>query len=195
MPGIKERTMSEVLIGQSDLVMFGEVADYKTATFDSITASGSSVGQVSGDSSEWAGEEATLENWVDEQGNNISSTPKAGTSAVKFSMADLSNDKISLFLKGTVYEGLTSKSIEEIKSVVGFGVKLPVITRPLGWFNDENNRCLFFPKAKIVSNLSYSDGHFTIDATAVAEYINIKGQLQTAMIINGKAKYEDAAGE
>ena len=195
MAGIKERVTSEVFVGQNDLVLFDKVADYKTATFGSITETGASVGQVSGDSSEWAGEDATTETWLDEQGNVITSTPKAGTSVVKFNMANLSLEQIALWLNGTDLSGLTSKSFTEIKKAIGFGVKLPVITRPLGWFNDENNRCLFFPKAKIVSSLGMDGKKFTINATATAEFIDIKGQLQTAMIVEGGAKYEEAAVE
>ena len=194
MAGIKNEVMSTVFAGQSDIVLFDEVNDYKTATFSTITAAGESVGQISGDSSEYAGEDAEVENWVDEQGEIITSTVKAGTVAIKWNMADLSADKIELFLKGTKLEGLTSALIEQIKNAVGFGVDLPVITRPIGWFNDEANRALFLPKAKIVSNLGVDGKRFTINATATAEYIDTK-TLKTAMIFDGKPKYEtEAAG-
>ena len=189
MAGIKQEIASTILVGQSDIVLFGEVEDYKTATFASATATGESVGQVSGDSSEYAGEDAETENWVDEQGDIITSTTKAGTVAIKWNMADLSAEKVELFLRGTSMSGLTSTLITDIKNAVGFGVELPVMTRPIGWFNDEANRCLFLPKAKIVSRLGYDSGHFTINATATAEYIN-NDTLKTAMIFDGKPTYE-----
>lgn len=189
MAGIKNEIMSSVLVGQSDVVLFDEVEDYKTATFATVTAAGQSVGQVSGDSSEYAGEDAETDNWVDEQGDIITSTTKAGTVAIKFNMADLSADKIELFLKGTKMEGLTSTLLKDVKNAVGFGVDLPVMTRPLGWFNDEANRCLFIPKAKIVSSLGCDGKRFTINATATAGYIN-SATLKTAMIFDGKPVYE-----
>ncbi|WP_300905706.1 hypothetical protein [uncultured Bacteroides sp.] len=189
MAGIKNEIMSTVFVGQSDIVVFDEVSDYKTATFSTVTAAGESVGQVSGDSSEYAGEDVETENWVDEQGDIITSTTKAGTVAIKFNMADMSADKIATFLKGTKLEGLTSTLLSEVKNAVGFGVDLPVMTRPLGWFNDEANRCLFLPKAKIVSSLSYDSGRFTINATATAEYIN-NATLKTAMLFDAKPVYE-----
>lgn len=192
MAGIKNEIMSTVFVGQSDVVLFDEVADYKTATFATATAAGESVGQVSGDSSEYAGEDAQTENWVDEQGDIITSTTKAGSVAIKFNMADMSADKIALFLKGTKLDGLTSSLLTEVKNAVGFGVDLPVMTRPLGWFNDEANRCLFLPKAKIVASLGYDSGHFTINATATAEYINTK-TLKTAMLFDAKPVYEQEA--
>lgn len=192
MAGIKQEIMSTVFVGQSDVVLFGEVTDYKTATFATVTATGESVGQISGDSSEYAGEDAETENWVDEQGDIITSTTKAGTVAIKFNMADLSAEKIETFLKGTKLEGLTSTLLKEVKNAVGFGVDLPVMTRPLGWFNDEANRCLFLPKAKIVSSLGTDGKKFTINATATAEYIN-NATLKTAMLFDAKPVYEEGA--
>ena len=189
MAGIKQEIMSTVFVGQSDVVLFGEVADYKNATFSTVTATGESVGQISGDSSEYAGEDAETENWVDEQGDIITSTTKAGTVAIKFNMADMSVEKIETFLKGTKLEGLTSTLLKDVKNAVGFGVDLPVMTRPLGWFNDEANRCLFLPKAKIVSSLGTDGKKFTINATATAEYIN-NATLKTAMLFDAKPVYE-----
>lgn len=192
MAGIKNEIASTVFVGQSDIVLFDEVADYSTATFTTITASGTSVGQVSGDSSEYAGEDAEVDNWTDEQGDMISSTVKSGTVAIKFQMADLSVDSITTFLRGTKLEGLTSTLLSDVKNAVGFGVELPVITRPIGWFNDEAKRTLFLPKAKIVSSLAYDSGHFTISSTATAEYIN-SATLKTAMIIDATPIYEEAS--
>lgn len=194
MAGIKKQITSTILVGQSDLVVFGEVEDYSTATFATATATGESVGQVSGDSSEYAGEDATTENWVDEQGNIITSTTTAGTVAIKFNMANLSADNVKKFLNGVGLTGLSSTLFTEVKNAVGFGVDLPVITRPLGWFNDEANRCLFMPKAKMVASLGYDTKRFTINVTATAEYIN-SATLKTAMLFDAKPVYEteDAA--
>lgn len=194
MAGIKKQITSTILTGQSDIVVFDKVEDYTEATFTSITASGESVGQVSGDSSEYAGEDATTENWVDEQGNIITSTSTAGTVAVKFNMANLSADNVKKFLNGVGLTGLSSTLITEVKNAVGFAVDLPVMTRPIGWFNDEANRCLFMPKAKMVSSLGYDAKRFTINVTATAEYIN-STTLKTAMIFDGTPVYETESGE
>ncbi|MDE6649312.1 MAG: hypothetical protein K2K45_05230 [Muribaculaceae bacterium] len=194
MAGIKKLATTTVFTGQSDIVVFDEVSDYKNATFSTATASGASVGQVSGDSSEYVGEDTEVTNWVDEQGKVITSTATDGTVAVKWEMADLSEDSVVKFLNGVKLSGLTSTLLKNIKSAVGFGVKLPVMTRPIGWFNDEANRCLFLPKAKIVSSITYSDKHFTISSTATAEYIDTT-TLKTAMIVEGEPVYENDTEE
>lgn len=194
MAGIKKAIASEIFVGQSDIVLFDKVEDYKTATFTTVTAAGASVGDVSGDSSEYAGEDAEVENWVNEQGNVITSTTKAGTVAIKWNMADLSAEKVELFLAGTTMSGLTSTLLKDIKNAVGFGVDLPVITRPIGWFNDESNRALFLPKAKIVSSLGMDGKKFTINATATAEFID-SATLKTAMMFDADPIYDEGATE
>lgn len=194
MAGIKKAIASEIFVGQSDIVLFDKVEDYKTATFTTVTAAGASVGDVSGDSSEYAGEDAEVENWVNEQGNVITSTTKAGTVAIKWNMADLSAEKVELFLAGTAMSGLTSTLLKDIKNAVGFGVDLPVITRPIGWFNDESNRALFLPKAKIVSSLGMDGKKFTINATATAEFID-SATLKTAMMFDADPVYDEGVTE
>ena len=189
MAGIKKQITSTIFVGQSDIVVFDEVEDYNTATFQSVTASGESVGQVSGDSSEYVGEDATTDNWVDEQGNIITSTTTAGTVAISFSMANMSAENVEKFLNGVGLTGLTSTLLTDVKNAVGFGVDLPVMTRPLGWFNDEAKRCLFMPKAKMVASLGYDTKRFTINVTATAEYIN-STTLKTAMLFDAKPVYE-----
>lgn len=186
---IKKDIVTSVFVGQSDIIVFDEVADYSNATFATVTASGESVGQVSGDSSEYVGEDVETENWTDEQGNVITSNSKNGTIAIRFSMADLSADKVETYLKGTKLTGLTSENFETIQNAVGFGIDLPVMTRPILWVNDEANRCLFLPKAKLVSALAYDSGRFVLTTTATAENVNL-ATLKTAMLFDAAPKYQ-----
>ena len=68
-------------------------------------------------------------------------------------------------------------------SATGFGVKIPVMTRPIAIINDELNRAWFYPKAKITANLAYTDGLYRVHAVVVAEQID-KPKIKTAMIID-----------
>ena len=62
------------------------------------------------------------------------------------------------------------------------------MTRPIGVLNDELNRAWIYPKAKITSNLTLSDGLYRIHAVVLAENVdnrNEQGQtiLATGMIV------------
>lgn len=57
--------------------------------------------------------------------------------------------------------------------------------------NDEGDKSIFFPKAKIASSLSLEDGMFLIHVEATAEDLDTD-YLDTAMYIEGKIEY---AGE
>ena len=86
----------------------------------------------------------------DEQGDPIVSTVTAGTYAFSCDIADLSDEMATALMKATKVEELgTSTSIGNLTDVVKF-VELPVTTAPIAIFNDEANKWILFPKAKIV---------------------------------------------
>ena len=65
----------------------------------------------------------------------------------------------------------TSTSIGELKNVLKF-VELPVSTAPIAIFNDEANKWIMLPKAKIVGSLSLDNGLWRMKVSATAEYID-----------------------
>lgn len=180
-------------IGQSDIVIFPEVSDYETATLASIMVNGQSLGQIDGDSTEWTGEEATMENRVDEQGDIISTTTSKGTLAWSADVASTSQAMMELFLKGkkvTVPETGKLGEISNVKSITKLGIDLPVMTRPIAIVNDEANRIILFPKAKIVGDPSISNKMLVIGLKVTAEYID-SNDLGTAVVIDGTPDYDE----
>ena len=65
----------------------------------------------------------------------------------------------------------TSTGIGSLSSVLKF-VELPITTRPIAIFNDEANKWILLPKAKIVGNLTLDSKLWRIHINATAEYIN-----------------------
>lgn len=186
MAGIKPRKVTEVLNGQSDIVLFDPPTDgYSESTsFSDVTASGMSLGQVVEDSTSWDGDEPTIDTIKDEQGDTIVATVTAGTYAFSCEVADLSEDMAIAIMKAAkVTETLTSTSISNISGAVKF-VELPVSTAPIAIFNDEANKWILFPKAKIVGNLTLDSKLWRINLTATAEYIDT-ATLGTVMIGKG----------
>ena len=194
MAGIKPKKVTEVFNGQSDIALFdAPTGGYKdTTSFADVTASGMSLGQVVEDSTSWEGDDPTIDVIKDEQGDPIVSTVTAGTYAFSCDIADLSAEMAEAIMKATKVTGtLTSTSIGEVTDVVKF-VELPVTTAPIAIFNDEANKWILFPKAKIVGNLTLDSKLWRLHITATAEYIDTD-TLGTFMMGKGKPTAENAA--
>lgn len=197
MAGISQLDVAAVLFnGQSDIVVFDEVEDYDTATLTNVTASGSSLGQIVEDSTSWDGEEPSLSEIKDEQGDVITVTPESGTLAFSCDIASTSANVIEIFLKGKkVTTPGSSTTLGAVSDVMKFGTELPVITRPIAIINDLANRVLFFPKAKIVGNLALDSKLWRVHISVTAEFIDTT-TLGTGMIMKAKPVYEtDAPGD
>lgn len=191
---IKEKKVTEVFNGQACIALFDAPAKGYTATtsFSEVTASGLDLGQIVEDSTSWDGDEPSIDMIKDEQGESIVATVTAGTYAFSCDVADLSTEMVEELLKGTkVTTPGTSDSLTEVSDVVKL-VELPVQTRPIAIFNDEANKWIMFPKAKIVGSLTLDSKLWRIHLTATAEFIDTT-TLGTCTFGKGKPKFGDAA--
>lgn len=192
MAGITRAGVTDIFNGQSDIVLFNEVSDYSTLTLATL-AGAKSLGQIVQDSTEWNGEDPEVSNILDEQGDVITASVTAGTLGFTFEMADTSKESFKEFLKGVDISSATSGDAwNGTVSAVGFGTQLPTMTRPIMVVNDEMNKSILLPKAKITSNLTISDGLWRIAVTVVAENVDT-ATMKTGMLIVGKTKYNDEA--
>lgn len=174
--------------GQGDLVIFDPITDYSAATLAGLK-NPKSLGQIVQDSTSWEGDDVSVDQIKDEQGDIITARVTAGTLAFSFELASTSHEMVQKFLKGSTVtpaaiEGFTGTPTK----ISGFGVDLPVFTAPIAIINDELNRAWLYPKAKITSNLSYSDGLWRIKASVLAEFIDT-ASLKTGMVIDGALDY------
>jgi len=184
-------SVPSLFVGQGDMIIFDAIADYTSATLASLT-NPKSLGQVVEDSSNWTGDDVSVDEIRDEQGNLIAATVTAGTLSFEADIASTSQLMMQTFLKGT---SITTPNLSQIfgsgsgagtVTATGFGVDLPVITRPIGWLNDELNRLLLFPKAKITGNLTNSDKLMRVHINCLAEYVDLTS-LKTGMIFDSTA--------
>lgn len=191
----KLEAAAKLFAGQGDLVIFDAIADYSEATLGSLE-NPKSLGQIVQDSTSWDGEDVGTDSILDEQGNLITARVTAGTLAFSFEIASTSAAMVQKFLKGHAVSAgsgstLSIDGFESPVTATGFGTDLPVFTAPIAIINDELNRAWLYPKAKITSALSYSDGLWRIKANVLAEMVD-NGNLYTGMIIEGTAKYTDS---
>lgn len=183
-------------VGQGDLIIFAAIADYSTAKLSDFSTP-QSLGQIVQDSTSWEGEDVSTDQILDEQGNLITAKVTAGTLSFSFDIASTSANMMKKFMAAADISSTNLGSPTWLESsnpsvsAVGFGVDLPVFTVPILVADQEKMRAWVYPKAKITSNLSYSDGLYRIHAVALAEQVDT-AYLKTAILLEGKLKYESA---
>lgn len=183
-------------VGQGDLIIFDAVSDYSTAKLADF-ANPKSLGQIVQDSTSWEGEDVSTDNILDEQGNLITAKVTAGTLSFSFDIASTSAAMMKKFMaaadisSANIGSPTWLESSNPSVSAVGFGVDLPVFTVPILVADQEKLRAWVYPKAKITSSLSYSDGLYRIHAVVLAEQVDT-ASLKTGILLEGKLKYASA---
>lgn len=180
-------------VGQGDLIIFDAVSDYSSAKLADF-ANPKSLGQIVQDSTSWEGEDVSTDQILDEQGNLITAKVTAGTLSFSFDIASTSANMMKKFMKAADISSANLGSpafLGATISAVGFGVDLPVFTVPILVADQEKKRAWVYPKAKITSNLSISDGLYRIHAVVLAEQVDT-AYLKTGILLEGELKYESA---
>ena len=180
-------TVTSVFAGVSDIIVGDVAADsaYDSGTLDTLFATAKSVGQVKEDSTNWTGDDPTVDSVKDEKGNIITTKTTAGTFAFEFLMASMSPNILKAFMKA---EDVASAVSSSGPFGAGAGavkiVDLPVTVRPIMVANDVADKAIVFPKAKIVASITREDGVFFVKGTATAEFVDTT-KLGTFMLLNG----------
>ena len=91
-------TLGKFFVGQGDMLIFDTPTDYSTATLASL-ANPKSLGDIKGDSTSWTGDDASISNIVNEQGNNVVSYVKAGTLSFEAEILSTSPEIIKKFFR------------------------------------------------------------------------------------------------
>ena len=189
----------QLLAGQGDIIVFSAPAGGYTSstTLANVLTNGASLGQVVQDATSWDGEQVSFSQILDEQGDVITSRATNGTHQVSFDLADLEADFIAAFLGAESITVATGGAAAVFKdgtvTCYGFGQKLPVKVRPLMITNDEGNRAIFFPKAKMAASLSWSDNLWRLHVVATAEFMD-SATRKTCMILSSTTSVDYADG-
>lgn len=177
-------------VGQGDLIIFKAISDYSAATLADLEEP-ESLGQIVQDSTSWEGEDVSTDEILDEQGNLITAKVTAGTLSFSFDIASTSANMMKKFMKAADITPGNVAWLETDATAVGFGVDLPVFTVPILVADQEKKRAWVYPKAKITSNLSLSDGLYRIHAVVLAEQVDT-ANLKTGILLEGTLKYASA---
>ena len=183
-------------VGQGDLIIFDAVDDYSTAKLSDFE-NPKSLGQIVQDSTSWEGEDISTDQILDEQGNVITAKVTAGTLGFSFDIASTSAAMMTRFMKAANISSANLgspawlSSSNPAPSAVGFGVDLPVFTAPIMVVDEEKKRAWVYPKAKITSGLTLSDGLYRIHAVVLAEQVDT-AYLKTGILLEGSLVYATA---
>lgn len=171
--------VTAVFAGVSDIIVGDVAADsaYEAGTLDTLFAAAKSVGQVKQDSTNWTGDDPTVDSVKDEKGNIITTKTTAGSFAFEFLMASMSPNILKAFMNAEDATAALEGSAIKI-------VDLPVTVRPIMVVNDVADKCIVFPKAKIVASITREDGVFFVKGTATAEFVDT-ANLGSFMLLNG----------
>lgn len=179
-------------VGQGDLIIFSSTfansKTYENATIADLQGA-QSLGQIVQDSTSWEGEDVSTDQILDEQGNLITAKVTAGTLSFSFDIASTSANMMKTFMAAVDVTPGSPSWLSASSTAVGFGVELPVFTCPILVADQEKKRGWLYPKAKITSNLAYSDGLYRIHAVVLAEQVDT-ASLKTGILLEGSLVYE-----
>lgn len=185
----KVDTVEQYMSVGNEIIIFDEVSDY--ASLDIATlANPKSLGNIEQDSINYTGTDATFEEWKNEDGVAISSTTEAGTIAFEFNHMSFTSERAKLFMSAVAVNAGSPSFIDAPKNAVGFGHKVSVITRPLAFLNQETNKWMLIPRAKISTSMTINNKHYMMKSTVQAEFLDTEN-LKTCVLIDGAAKYTE----
>jgi hypothetical protein len=194
---ITKSAVSELFMGQSDIVIFDKPSDYSTATLFNLP-NPYSVGDVDNGSTSWTGDEPTVTPRKNEQGEAVTAKVEAGTLGYEFRLMSTDEETIKKFLTPGVAKAIASAAAagawDKVTKIIGFGNQTTVQTRPIMLVNDEADKQLVFPKAKLVASPTIEDGLFCIKVSVTAESIDTTN-LDTAIMVFGSLSYEGETKE
>lgn len=180
-----DTSVGGVFNGVGDVIIFDAITDatYATAKISDF-ANGKSLGDLYDGTVSYTGDEPSVEQLKNEQGQVVYSYGEDGTISFELTVMRLNPAVTQRFLKGVT---LTDASLGATTwqnsgaTHIGFGHEIPAQYMPVSWFNRDKNMLLTIPKALCIATLSNQDGGIGLKATFTAQKMNT-ANLKTAIL-------------
>lgn len=184
----KVETVGSFFVGQGDIVIFDKPANLASAKLSTLEGA-KSLGNIHMDSTNYTGDDATIEEKKNEQGKTYYSTVVDGTESYEFFVPSTSSDMLQALLDaGVISDTFTAANPWAADSTV-LGVSgSNVIEAPIALINDMKDQTMLYPNAKIVAKIGQEDKVMGIKVSVIAQEIKTTN-LNTVMFIKGKAQY------
>lgn len=179
-------TVGDFFVGQGDVIIFDEIANYATAKLSTL-ANPKSVGDVHLDSTNFTGDAPTITPLQNEQGQAYYTTVTEGTFGFEIFIPSTSEEMIEEFMMGEeISDTFTGDNgFASGTTAIGAMHKSTAQERPIMIVNDKKNRALVVPKAMIVASPSMQDKVSGILVSVTAQKLDTES-LKTLVWTKGK---------
>lgn len=185
----KIEPIGKYFVGQSDIVLFDKPEDLATAKLSTLEGA-VSLGNIHLDSTDFTGEEASIEGLKNEQGETYYSITTKGDFGFNFFIPSTS-DAVMKKLLGvkTITDTFTGETTPWASgsTVSGFDGS-NFLDAPIALINDTKDMTLVIPNAKLTVSLGMVDKVQGLNVSVMAQEIDT-ASLKTLMRVHGKAQY------
>ena len=188
----KIESIGKYFVGQSDIVLFEKPENLATAKLSDLEGA-VSLGNIHLDSTDFTGEEASIEGLKNEQGETYYSITTKGEFGFNFFIPSTSEAVMEKLLGvETITDTFGEANPWDTGSTVyGFDGS-NFLDAPIAIINDTKDMTLVIPNAKLTVSLGMVDKVQGLNVSVMAQEIDT-ASLKTLMRVHGKAQY--GAGE
>lgn len=185
----KIESVGKYFVGQSDIVLFEKPENLATAKLSTLEGA-VSLGNIHLDSTDFTGEEGSVEGLKNEQGETYYSITTKGDFGFSFFIPSTSEKVLKKLLGVTdITDTMTAETpwAGEIKAYGSDGGN--IIDAPIAIINDTKDMTLLIPNAKIIVSPGMVDKVQGLNINVMAQKVDT-ANLKTLTWVHGKAQYE-----
>lgn len=185
----KIESVGKYFVGQSDIVLFDKPTDLATAKLSTLEGA-ISLGNIHLDSTDFTGEEGSVEGLKNEQGETYYSITTKGDFGFSFFIPSTSEDVLTRLLGVTeITDTMTASTPWAVGSKAYGSDGGNVIDAPIAIINDTKDMTLLIPNAKIIVSPGMVDKVQGLNINVMAQKVDTPN-LKTLTWVHGKAQYE-----
>lgn len=185
----KIESVGKYFVGQSDIVLFDKPTDLATAKLSTLEGA-ISLGNIHLDSTDFTGEEGSVEGLKNEQGETYYSITTKGDFGFSFFIPSTSEDVLTRLLGVTEITDTMTASTPWAAGSKAYGSDGGnVIDAPIAIINDTKDMTLVIPNAKVIVSPGMVDKVQGLNINVMAQKVDT-ANLKTLTWVHGKAQYE-----
>lgn len=182
---VLDSSLGGVFNGVGDVIIYDTLTDASLANAKlSDLANAKSLGDLYDGTVSYTGDEPSMTDIKNEQGQVIYSYAEDGTFSFEGTVAKLNPALTQKLLGASVIADASAGASTWLAAgatTVGFGGSAATFYAPITWLNRDKNMAITFPKALITATLSNQDGGVGVKFSAKAQKLNTS-KLKTVML-------------